>query len=1055
MTKYRVRLKNGRVVGPFTKTQLFEIKGLGHISGSEEVQVFPTGDWLPMSTFEFYAEIMDSNRTIIAPSQKEETFVIDLTKLRIKKDEMEMGELDLEPTPIEPQDLTETIKIGSSTASKIEEPDLPMVPVEMDWEEDKPAKPVERMDKTVINPIAQQELARFRRELKMRAEADAMKAGSVEEEDKTRISALQNAIADDVEEPEVLSPNAATQMFVFDDFKSDLMLDAEAEEKVIKKDIKRRKKEKAAEDDEDEEGEDDEKKSILGSKKNLVYALAAIIIGYVFLFPEDDKPKKPVFQHLSPQVVFPIPFDKSDKKRSELEYTQGIEFYKMATYPHLVKAGLKFKSSYENNLDNVNALNFLVRTYAEELSASKTKLVDAHTLFNIIQSKRPFLLQDPNGVIGLNLFYMAIGKSEAAVDVVAKYLKLNPKNVTQDLFAVYLQSLLRAGKIDTAKQFYQALAKAPNKNQYTLDALIDFHILNQEPEKAGEYVDQGLKAYPNLVRYYLLKSDLLIREKKFNNVNIMLKKALDRNLEYNDKNRAKYFELSGLLAAYKGKPGVATAYFMKSLKLEDSNELRMKLADLSNEGLSSAETEKLIAESKAIKLLVQAKDFYDKKNYELALSSVARASDSYPNYIPVELFLSKIQLRLGLAQQAINTLEDLVKKYPDNKDINLAVADAYIETYKFNAAKARIAIISSQKFKNSWEYASITAKLFIRMGDPLASITWLKSSINLNPLNDWDIFQLAEIFTKRANFNTARILLNKCMELDPIRPEYRIAYARLVYETQDDQAAIGYLLSLLNEFGESAQVLSEIAIFYYRAGKIKDFQDYKKKIESLPYKDKALFEFLIKAALLDERYDEIPGLVEQLLKVEPGDLNSMMTAGRVLFENGKLVDAAKWFIRIQEKMPTYPKVQYYIARIKYLSGKFDDALAEIKKDIAANGENDQSLVFMGEVLVEKGDMIEAEKLYKKAQKLNPRSYEALIGLADLSTKRNNYEQALDLYKRALKEKNDVAIVHKKIGDVYRLLGQGTLALESYKVYLEMEPEASDKKQIDSYIQLMQ
>jgi tetratricopeptide (TPR) repeat protein len=78
-----------------------------------------------------------------------------------------------------------------------------------------------------------------------------------------------------------------------------------------------------------------------------------------------------------------------------------------------------------------------------------------------------------------------------------------------------------------------------------------------------------------------------------------------------------------------------------------------------------------------------------------------------------------------------------------------------------------------------------------------------------------------------------------------------------------------------------------------------------------------------------------------------------------------------------------------------------------------------------------------------------------MGLADISTKRNNFDLALDLYKKAMNVKGDEPLIHKKIGDVYRLLGQGALAVESYKLYLEMNPEASDKSQIESYINLMQ
>ena len=293
------------------------------------------------------------------------------------------------------------------------------------------------------------------------------------------------------------------------------------------------------------------------------------------------------------------------------------------------------------------------------------------------------------------------------------------------------------------------------------------------------------------------------------------------------------------------------------------------------------------------------------------------------------------------------------------------------------------------------------------------------------------------------------------MELDPVNIDYRIAYSKIVYEQQDDSSAIGYLLGLLNEFGENPRILSEIAVFYYRAGKIKDFQVYKEKLEKLPTKDKSLYEFLIRAALLDERFDEIPNLVEQLIAIEPGQLEAMMTAGRVLYENGKLVEAAKWFKRIQEKLETYPKVQYYIAKIKYLSKDFDGAMKDVEADLKANGDNDADLTLMAQIFVEKGDLILAENMYKKSQKINPKNFDALMGLADLSTKRNNFDLALDLYKKAMIEKGDQPIIHKKIGDVYRLLGQGALAVESYKLYLEMNPEAPDKSQIQSYINLMQ
>lgn len=1076
MTKYRIRLANGRVIGPFIKSQLFELKSMGHIKGNEEGQIYPTGAWQALTEMEIYAELMDDNRTVIQTStitpNQDQTFTIDLTKIRQQRNEKEIDALDFE-NHISPQkeEMTETIKLDNPTPTenvelKLDDNissyddvvlELDLGPGDLDAGYEVPEAPEVSADKTLINPVAQQEIEKLRKQAKLAEEKK--QAEEKAQAQKSLVVAEEEPIATEHALVEISSPEDATQFITISQVQDELLGHANVEEKNLAKEHRAHQMKSKQEDDEEEETEEENDEDEADQKKKkrvkLLLIVGGLILLYVLFFPEDEKKSRPPFENLPPQIVFPIPFDQAAKQTSQVEFKKGLDLLKRGTYPDIVKAGLNFKAAYENDLENSDALNWLVRTYGEELEFSKEKLVDAQTIFNIIQSKRPFLMKDPNGVIGMNLFYMAIDKPDAAVDVVSKYLKLYPKNVTQDLFATYLQSLMKTGRVDLAKQFFTALSNAQDKSRYTLRALIDYLVLNAETDKALAYANEAIKKNPSLVRFYLIKAELLFKLNRIQEALPLIEASAERNLEYNNHYMAKFLEVNGLYNAKKGDVKKATIFFTKSLELKDSNELRMKLADLSTGGQASHETDKLIQQSKAIKLLYQAQDFYEKKNYELAMSFAAKATDAYQGYIPAELFLSKVQLKLGLTQQGLKTLEGLITKYPENRDVNLALIHAYTSTYKFNDARNRLGIISGTPLRNGWEYASLNAHLFLKMGDPLRAIGWLKTSINLNPLNDHDIFSLAEILLKRANFDAARSLLNKCMELDPINADYRIAYAKMIYETQDDQAAIGYLLSLLSEFGENPKFLSEIAIFYFRAGKVKDFQDYKTKIENLPTRDKSLYEFLIRAALLDERYNEIPALVEKLIEIEPGDLESMMTAGRVLFENGKLVEAARWFKRVQDRLSSYPKVLYYIARIKFLTNDLDGALEDVKRDIKENGETDASLVFLGQIHVEKKDLTNAENYFKKAQKINPNSYDALMGLADLSTMRNNFDLALDLYKRALKQRSDEPVVHKKIGDVYRLLGQGTLAIESYKMYLEMNPEASDKKKIEDYIQLMQ
>ncbi len=1082
MTKYRIRLKNGRVIGPFDLDQIHDLKLKGHIHGNEEAQVFPLGEWRSMSTFEFHAKLMSEQSNTTQVKDEDSTFVIDLSQIRQKKNEKEIEKISVDahgPAEL----LTETIQLTPSKVSEIEK--LKSTPssatkgntaitisqsIEFPMET---PKQVETEDKTLINPVAQEEIRKMRK-LQEKAEKlakekeESLKQEMVSYKEKSRTMVP------------VVSSEDSTQMIQIDN-KTELLSLAVLEEESIDKEVQEYLEKRKLEEGEDEEESEDFKESENESedeqkkkkRKKIILLVAALALLYVFLFPDENQNEKPPFRHINPQVVFAVPFDKKDKRKSEELYAKGAESYIKGTYPHLINAGGYFRQSVENDFENIQAYSMMVRSYGEQLKFSKKKLDDALTLFKIIQVKKQFLIHYPDGAVGMNLFYMAINKPEAAADTIKKYLRLYPKKVTQDLFAAYLSSLIKLGRVDEAKTFYTALEKQKDKSRFALEALIEYLKLNQEYEQANKLVSEGIKRFPTTSIFYLLKCDLLLREKKLEDIPGLLAVVEAKNIEYNDIYRAKFFEVSGLYWALKGNAKRATQFLVMSLNIVDSTDLRMKLADLEQTGTSKT-TDAIIGQSKAMKILTEAKDFYEKRNYSLAMSAAARAVDAYQGHIPSELFLAKMQMKLGLAFDSIKTLEKLAQKYPGNKEVNLALVEAYIESYKFNEAKSKISVLAGTEIRNSWEYASINARLYQKMGDILKAIAWYKSSINANSLNDNDIYQLAEIFLRRKNFDQARTMLNNAMELDPIKPEYRISYARLLYEQEDDQAAIGYLLGLQNDFGENPKILGEIATLYFKSGKIKDFEDYKAKLEKLPTKDKALYEFLIKSAVMDERFDEVPVLVEELLKIEPGDLEAMMTAGKVLFENDKYSDAALWFKRLSQRMPTYPKVQYYIARIKFIAGEVDDprdddgkplrdefgevrkgAMSLAKEDIKENGESDLALNFLADIYAKKEDFIQAENHYKKAQKLNPRSYEALIGLADLSTRRNNFDLALDLYKKAMKERGEEPILHRKIGDVYRLLGQGTLAIESYKMYLEMEPEAKDKAKIESYINLMQ
>src|SRR5690606_3763736 len=154
-----------------------------------------------------------------------------------------------------------------------------------------------------------------------------------------------------------------------DTLKSELLEVAQKEEKQIEKEYKAvKKKLQQEEEEDDEEEEEDESKA---KRKKIIIAVVALVLGYAVLFPSEDKPKTPPFKHLPAHIVFPVPFDKADTNKSDIEYQKGVELFSKGGYVNIVKASILFRSSYENNLDNLKALNLLVRSFAEQVKYSK------------------------------------------------------------------------------------------------------------------------------------------------------------------------------------------------------------------------------------------------------------------------------------------------------------------------------------------------------------------------------------------------------------------------------------------------------------------------------------------------------------------------------------------------------------------------------------------------------------------------------------------------------------------------------------------------------------
>jgi tetratricopeptide (TPR) repeat protein len=617
------------------------------------------------------------------------------------------------------------------------------------------------------------------------------------------------------------------------------------------------------------------------------------------------------------------------------------------------------------------------------------------------------------------------------------------------MLTYHLANLMDAGEFVEARSAYEALLKIPKKPFESYYQLAEFNKANDNPAEAKKILEEGLKYYPSSVKLLLEYSELLVKEQSIKKFEETLLKINALEAENSPVYTAHYYKQMGYLAAYRKKNKEATELFKRSLALEESEELRSTLSRLEIGGDQVAQT--LILESKVLGLLKKAKSEYKSRNIDTAFQLSIEAVDANPDYIPAVLFQAQINTDRGFFESAIYSLQRIIGVYQQNNPLRKALVETYIKSYKFEDAERILSEMAQSKYASSPEYASLMGQFSEAKRNPIMAIKWYDRALARDPLSDSDMYKMAKILVRNKRFPEARNRLSKALLLDPKNVNYHALYSEILYEQDGTDTAIGYLRDIISEIGEDPILISAIATAYFKSGQIKEFQAAYKKVQNLPKKDEGFYEFLIAAVKLEGRKDEFIQHSRDLLRLNSGNLRVRMELGELLYDEKRYDEAIMEFNEIKDKLDSYPKVHFQLARVYLAKNDLVKAKEMALKELELNPNLDSAHFIMGEVFRLSKDYREAVIKYEKAISLNPKSVDALVSMAIIRLGQNYASEALQLLSRALKEDLTNPNIHKLMGDAYRAAGQRALAKEKYEDYLKINPVAQDKDLIESLI----
>ncbi len=1057
----RVRKHSGRLIGPIEISEFYKLYASGLIHDLDQCQVYPDGNWRKVVDYKdsdkkeenkndsIFSKIRKSHEIIEEPI-KEDIQVMDISKLKSKSIENntdiiknKTDIIEIKPEKI-PDEIDRTI-----VAKKIEDVDTDKTLVNVDTakylEELKKQKLVEERERAIAERVAAIENEKKSQEENLTTDSTSvinLKELHAELKENVDLDQVERELEREAQISEEEREIALSELDEDDDDEYEVEYDYEDGEFVY----------------EDELEEED----LLKAKKRKKRIIMVIIVALLYLILADEEGAKNETKKIvdvnpiNPSIEYPIENEVPNIEKSQKALTEGMALYNTYTYSSLLKAAGKFTKSLENKRENNESLYPFIITLSSLLENSVQPNKDANTVFKLLRLVRTKVYLKQDVAIAYALFYRNIGKYSAALNVLKKYDKVRNSLETgkenyKDLFFYLISDLyLKLGKTKEIDEFYKIYTPNIKTRANLLAPFIEFDLERKRTDLAEKLINSGLKINPDDVTILLFHAELNLIKNNYKLVREILDKVKLFNVGDSRVLYDKYLLLSGLQYYYSQQFKEANDELRKVFRQNNKIKYRKIIAELNPAG-AGIDFETLVKESKAEIHIAQTEEAIEDLDWSKALTHAISATDQLDNYLPAKINLAKVQINQGFFKKALDLLQQYSKEYPDDKRVVFNLIDAYIESYKHYNAKQVLLNAANGKLRSDPQYDKLSAKLNIRLGDKLQAVRWLQEAINSNPIDDENYYQLARLLIKLNKHKTARAIISSAIDLAPDKVEYRIANAEIIYEQNDPDTAIGYLRQQMDEFPNAPELEGEIAIYYYKSGQIKNFEESIKTLEKKFTRADKLYNFLIQSSALDHRANDVVKYSMQLIKVKPGDLKTRMLLVETLINLKRFDEALKFLGSIEERLPDYPKLLYYKSTIELARGNPAGAKELAMQEVKKNPGLVDGHILLGNILKTEGDYFKAEEHFKEAQKLMPNSAIAIAGMAYINFKKHQLESAIDLYNKSINLDSENAILRKELGDVYRQNGQNIDAVTQYKIYLELEPDTQYKGEIETYI----
>ena len=1017
---YKVKLESGRVLGPLDLKRIRLLILKNQIMGREVARVYPSGEWVNISSIPEIADLLVARAAgvLTKDSGFDSTNATRATSSATHILPGATGIFSIEPPPPPAPTVTTPAKRDFNA------PDPAEVPLEMERAETRLRDLKRRQgprvaDLPVVDKVDDEERTMI---------------GSLEperEEDKTAVGAL----------PAVTVDPSRKEISIQSRHETDAPVIEVANPRVSREEtvmIKGR-----------------QKKGGVSAKEGIKATIAAILLGIagyqVFLSePETKIPSAPTM--IRPTLPN-FSGKNADPRASQKAYDAAMHAYLADNVAGYRSAAAQFSNAASLDNNNVKALALLASSYINLIDASNKDENYFAVLSKLIDMTRAKNVDLPETVIADVEFFCVVNKAEAAQSRIVEYTKTHPSFGLEMFYYLSLAFYTR-GDFQNASRY---VSQIPDNKVFSAKV---FFLEGRIAERL-EDTDAALIAYGKAVVMNKGHAKSRLRIADIYNQRGRIAEAKE-NLEY-------LVAHSQLLSP----ADLGLSYYLHSVLNEQNKNFEIALGD----------AERAVQLNK------------DDHNYLLQLYSMrAKAGESITRVrvsAKMYYFLGEGErlLKAGKYQDALTQFLQARQSNNDSPIPLVKIGDMF--SYLHDLGNARLNYkMAADRAPNSIDIWSKYINVLIQ------SYEWDEASKAMDRFRQLPVSQSAidkaagDMYARQGQFDKAQIFYRKAMARESIDPEVYIAYAKSLMATQNYKEApfffalaqrydplnidaivgtaksvassdsIDRAISMLQDElqrngGSKAELLGAVAEFQIQKGQWEQAQRVVEQAMNanpdyaFPWKLQAQI-YMNKEGTDRKALDKALSAYQAYSDRNSSDPSGYLERYYIFVKKSEYDKADDELGKIFSIYPKYPNLHYFKGDLYARMGNHPRSVEEYRIELQNQPNNVEAMKALGKEYIEMGGYSEALAQFNKAMQLQPQSADAkqLSGWANYLLK--NFAGAVALYQAALAKDPGNPLTYKRLCLAYRDMGDRQAAAQACQKYLQMQPDAPDRQEIERY-----